>query len=67
MENLHNIVGYIDFVVILDNSGKRIYSKYFGKNEMEKFERQKELEEKIANTVITYNINKNNESIFFLF
>ena len=65
MEKLKNIVGLIQFVIFLDNNGKRIYSKYFekGNASISDHSYQKEFEKKIGLAVLNLNVNKNNESI----
>jgi hypothetical protein len=72
MEKLKNIVklltqlGLVHFIIILDNNGKRIYSKYYVDEDNELFDisAQKEFETKMAQSVLNLNVNKNNESIF---
>jgi hypothetical protein len=51
-------------VVILDNSGKRIYAKYFVPEESYLYEAsaQKEFEKKLGQTVLNLNVAKNEES-----
>lgn len=71
-ENLRKIVriknifqvGFIQFIILLDNNAKRIYAKYMQKddNYLSQIENQKELEQKITSTVLSMNVNKNNES-----
>ena len=58
-----NIVGLIQFVVILDSEGKRLYSKYYfpEDHELYKVQNQKEFEKKIGLTVNNFNVNKSNE------
>jgi hypothetical protein len=64
MENLKNIVGLINFIVILDNNGRRIYSKYFLSSSHYLFDiqAQKEFEKKMGQTVMNLNVSKNNDS-----
>jgi hypothetical protein len=64
MEKLRNTVGFVHFVVILDNNGKRIYSRYFsgGSHYLADITQQKEFEKKIGQTVMNLNVNRNNES-----
>ncbi len=59
-----NIVGLVYFVIILDNEGKRLYSKYFlsENNELSKFQSQKDFEKKLCQSVINYNVSKNDDS-----
>jgi len=63
MEKLQNTVGFIHFVVMLDNNGKRIYSRYFSgqAHYLSEVTAQKEFEKKMAQTVLNLNVNKNNE------
>ncbi len=63
MEKLQNTVGFIHFVVILDNNGKRIYSRYFSgqTHYLADVTAQREFEKKMAQTVLNLNVNKNNE------
>jgi hypothetical protein len=64
MEKLKQTVGFIQFIVILDNNGKRVYSRYFV-NQNHQFNdnsQQKDFEKKIGQTVLNLNVNKNNES-----
>jgi hypothetical protein len=64
MEKLKQTVGFIQFIVILDNNGKRVYSRYFvnQSHELNDFSQQKDFEKKIGQTVLNLNVNKNNES-----
>lgn len=60
----------IKFVIILDNNGKRLYSRYFvdEKDSLHEHINQIELENKIAFNVNNLNVAKNNEcKIFVLF
>ena len=63
MEKLRNTVGFIHFVIVLDNNGKRIYSRYFnaGSHYLADHHQQKEFEKKIGQTVLNLNVNRNNE------
>jgi len=65
MEKLKNIVGLIHFVIFLDNNGKRIYSKYFEKDNLSISDPalQKDFEKKVGQAVLNFNVNKNNEGI----
>jgi hypothetical protein len=58
-----NIVGLIQFVLILDNEGKSLYSKYYIPSTMDlsKSSAQKDFEKKLCYTVINFNVNKSNE------
>jgi hypothetical protein len=64
MEKLKQTVGFIQFIVILDNNGKRVYSRYFVNNshQLHDNSQQKDFEKKIGQTVLNLNVNKNNES-----
>ena len=64
MEKLKNIVGLIQFVIFLDNNGKRIYSKYFekGNSSISDQASQKDFERRLGQAVLNFNVNKNNES-----
>jgi len=68
MEKLNNTVGFIHFIVILDNNGKRIYSRYFnGRNHyLAEVSAQKEFEKKMGQAVFNLNVNRNNEGNFIL-
>ena len=57
-------MGFIQFIILLDNNAKRIYAKYMQKedNYLSLIENQKELEQRITSTVLSMNVNKNNES-----
>ena len=63
MEKLRQTVGFIYFVVILDNNGKRIYSRYFVNEShyLHSIPQQKDFEKKMGQTVLNLNVNKNNE------
>lgn len=62
MDKLSNIVGLIKFIVILDNNGKRIYSRYFTRGDMlNDIPAQKDFEKKICQTVVNLNVNRSNE------
>ena len=52
---------------MLDNNAKRIYAKYMPKDDgyLSLMENQKELEQRITSTVLSMNVNKNNESKIF--
>lgn len=58
-------VGLVKFIIILDNNGKRMYSRYFvgDKNPLNDQSNQIEFENKIANSVNNLNVSKNSESI----
>ena len=62
---LKGIVGLVHFVVILDNYGKRIYSKYYtektGSGYLSDVDVQLEFERKLCFSVVNLNVNKNNE------
>lgn len=58
----------IKFIVILDNTGKRIYAKYFVEEENELYDinAQKEFEKKMGQAVLNLNVNKLNEGFIIL-
>ena len=58
-----NIVGLLQFILILDNDGKRLYSKYYfpEDHELYKVSNQKDLEKKIGHSVLNFNVSKSNE------
>ena len=62
-----NIVGLIQFVIILDNEGKRLYSRYYfpEDHELYKVHNQKEFEKKIGVSVNNFNVNKSNERKYY--
>ncbi len=62
-----NIVGLIQFIVILDNGGKRLYSKYYlpEGHELLKHQSQLDFEKKIAFSVQNFNVNTSNEIDIF--
>jgi len=72
MDKLQNIVtiilttkvGFIQFIVLLDNNGKRIYAKYFSREGtyLSETSNQKLFEKKIGTTAVNLNVNKNYES-----
>lgn len=61
--NNKNIVGLIQFVIILDNEGKSLYSNYYlpESSDLKKLNIQKDFEKKLAQSVINFNVNKSNE------
>lgn len=63
-----NVVGLIYFILILDNQGKRLYSKYFvsENNQLSNKDYQHEFEKKLCKTVVNYNVNKSEESKKYL-
>ena len=63
MEKLKQTVGFINFVILLDNNGKRVYSRYFVNESHNLYEisQQKDFEKKMAQMVLNLNVNKNNE------
>lgn len=63
MDKLKSSVGFIHFIVILDNNGKRIYARYFSQQGtyLADVTAQKEFEKKIGHTVLNLNVNKNSE------
>ena len=62
-EFLEDIVCIIKFILILDNSGKRIYCQYYTRD-YETLESQLEFETKISKITLTYSIEKNEVDIF---
>ena len=64
MEKLKSTVGFIHFLIILDNNGKRIYAKYFCQEGtyLSDIPAQKDFEKKIGNAVLNLNVNKSAES-----
>jgi REP element-mobilizing transposase RayT len=68
MEKLKSTVGFIHFICVLDNNGKRIYSRYFSQNGsyLADISAQKDFEKKIGHAVLNLNVNRNNEGILFL-
>ena len=69
MDKLRNTIGLINFIVLLDNYGKRLYAKYFvlSDSSLNDVNAQKEFEKKIGQSVLNLNVNKSNESIFLFF
>ena len=68
MEKLKDTVGFVHFIVILDNNGKRIYSRYFkGPNhQLSDIASQKDFEKKMGQAVFNLNVIRNNEGIFII-
>ena len=64
-EYLEDIVGIIKFILILDNSGKRIYSNYYTKD-YETIESQLDFENRLSKITATYSVDKNDIDIFNL-
>ena len=64
-EKLKEVVCLIRFVVILDNNGKTIYSKYYTE-EFENIKDQKDFEKKICLACANLNVAKNDVDIFTL-
>lgn len=62
---MNDIVGLIKFILILDNSGQRIYTRYYDKK-LDTIESQKELEKKICSSTDKLNVYKNDVDIFNL-
>lgn len=62
-EKLKEVVCLIRFVVILDNNGKTIYSKYYTE-EFENIKAQKDFEKKICLASASLNVAKNDVDIF---
>ena len=69
IKNNKQQVGLVKFIVILDNNGKRLYSRYFveEKNPLNEHSNQIELENKIALSVNNLNVAKNAERKIKLF
>lgn len=62
-EDLENVVCLIKFILILDNSGKRIYCQYYTK-EYETLESQFDFENRLAKITATLSIDRNQVDIF---
>ena len=62
-EDLEDILCIIKFLLILDNSGKRIYCNYYTK-EYETLESQLEFESRLSKITATYSVDKDNIDIF---
>ena len=62
-EDLENIVCLIKFILILDNSGKRIYCQYYTK-EYETLESQFDFENRLSRITATLSIDRNQVDIF---
>ena len=62
-EDLDNIVCVIKFILILDNSCKRIYCRYYTKD-YETIESQIDFEYRLSKITSTYSVDKNNIDIF---
>ena len=62
-EDLEDILCFIKFLLILDNSGKRIYCNYYTK-EYETLESQLEFESRLSKITATYSVDKDNIDIF---
>ena len=62
-EDLEDILCIIKFLLILDNSGKRIYCNYYTK-EYETLESQLEFESRLSKITATYSVDKDNVDIF---
>ena len=62
-EDLENIVCLIKFILILDNSGKRIYCQYYTK-EYETLESQFDFESRLSKITATLSIDRNQVDIF---
>ncbi len=65
MYKLLKQIGLVHFIILLDNNGKRIYSKYYvdEDNELNDINGQKEFEKKMAQAVLNLNVNKLNEGM----
>ena len=62
-EDLENIVCLIKFILILDNSGKRIYCQYYTK-EYETLESQFDFENRLSRITATLSLDRNQVDIF---
>lgn len=62
-EDLENVVCIIKFILILDNSGKRIYCQYYTK-EYETLESQLDFENRLSRITATYSVERNQVDIF---
>ena len=62
-EDLENIICLIKFILILDNSGKRIYCQYYTK-EYETLESQFDFESRLSKITATLSIDRNQVDIF---
>ena len=62
-EYLDNIVCVIKFILILDNSGKRIYCRYYT-NDYETIDSQLNFEYQLSKITSIYTVDKNNTDIF---
>ena len=62
-EDLENVVCLIKFILILDNSGKRIYCQYYTK-EYETLESQFDFESRLSKITATLSIDRNQVDIF---
>ena len=62
-EDLEDILCIIKFLLILDNSRKRIYCNYYTK-EYETLESQLEFESRLSKITATYSVDKDNIDIF---
>ena len=62
-EELYDIAGIIKFILILDNSGKRIYCNYYTNN-YNTIESQLEFENRLSKITSTYSVDKNDVDIF---
>ena len=62
-EDLEGIVCLIKFILILDNSGKRIYCQYYT-NEYETIESQLDFESRLSKITATYSVEQTDIDIF---
>ena len=62
-EDLENIAGIIKFILILDNSGKRIYCNYYTKD-YDTMESQLDFEYRLSKITATYSVDKTDIDIF---
>ena len=62
-EYLEDLAGIIKFILMLDNSGKRIYCNYYTKD-YDTIESQLDFENKLSKITSTYSVDKNDIDIF---
>ena len=62
-EYFEDIAGIIKFILILDNSGKRIYCSYYTKD-YDTLESQLDFEKRLSKITVTYSVDKTDIDIF---
>lgn len=63
--SLNEIAGFVNFFLILDNSGNRIYCNYYtNDNNLNTIEKQLEFEKKLCQMTMTYSVDKSDIDIF---